>query len=155
MKMHGSEFRLPDVTDPRWRIGIVRTLYYEEEVGAMAEAARALLLRAGIEPDVVSEYTVLGAFEIPLVGAALAKAHAVDALIGLGIIVDGETFHAEHLAREVTRGMMNVQLSEGIPFGYEVLHVRSLEDARARGGKGAEAALAVLHSLAQLKRLQH
>ena len=116
------------------------------------EGAEAELKQAGIKN--VSLHPVLGSFEVPLVGAALAAADSVDALIGLGIILQGATMHADHLAREVTRAIMDVQLQYLLPFGYEVLHVHSLDQITERSGhdvnKGREAAVAVLHALAQL-----
>ena len=99
-----------------------------------------------------------GSFEIPLIGAALAEQGAVDALIGFGIIVEGETHHARLLADAATEGIMDTQLTYHIPFAFEVLYVKSLEDARARttgnSNKGIEAAVAVLHSLALLKKIR-
>jgi 6,7-dimethyl-8-ribityllumazine synthase len=73
----------------------------------------------------------------------------VDALIGLGIIVQGETKHADLLAAESTRGLMDVQLQYKLPFAFEILWVDDIAHARARSEKGAEAAIAVLHSLAE------
>jgi len=80
-----------------------------------------------------------------------------DALIGLGIIVEGETYHGEILARETARGIMDVQLQSHIPFAYEVLYVKTLEQAKERSmgadNKGGEAARAVLQSLAEIAKL--
>lgn len=142
---------LPASVDPLWRIGIVQSRFHEAEVQGMANSAVQALINAGIAADRIRQYEVSGAFEVPLIGAALARRGAADALIGLGIIVQGETWHADHLARETARGIMEVQIVYGIPFAYEVLHVSSRRQARARAGKGAEAAVSVLHSLALLK----
>jgi len=120
----------------------------------MVASATEALIAAGIAPENILEHTVAGSFEVPLVGAALARVRRVDALIGLGVIVQGETRHADHLAREVAHGIMRVQLEYHIPFAFEVLQVDTIEQARARAEKGREAAAAVLHSLAQLTRLQ-
>lgn len=144
--------------NPSWRIGIVHSSFYEDEVGKMVAGARKTLEEAGVEPKNISEHAAAGSFEIPLIGSALAKAKKVDALLGIGIIVEGETHHAELLARESARGIMDVQLQEGIPFAFEILYVKSLKDAVVRSSgalnKGAEAARAVLQSLAELKRLR-
>jgi 6,7-dimethyl-8-ribityllumazine synthase len=140
--------------DPAWRIGIVHTLYNAADVAPMRATAREALLAAGIPQANITEYEAPGAFEVPLIGGALAKEGMVDGLIGLGIIVQGDTAHADHLARETARGLMDVQLSTGIPFAYEILHVDSLRQAAERADKGAEAALAVLHSLAQLRAIR-
>lgn len=141
--------------NPEWRIGIVHSTYYKEEVGAMVEAALETLVQAGVKEEGITVHPAPGSFEIPLLGAALAAKGKVDALMGLGIIVQGETKHADLLASEVARGIMEVQVRFQIPFAFEVLYVESmqqvLERCRGKGNKGREAALAVLHSLAELK----
>lgn len=120
----------------------------------MVDAAESVLVSSGIYKENISVHTVPGSFEIPLVGSALAKSGKVDALIGLGIIVEGETQHARLLAEQSARGIMDVQLQYEIPFAFEVLYVEDIEQARKRAmgdhNKGKEAAHAVLHSLAKL-----
>ena len=153
-----QEFSTPEHVDATWRVGIVHSTYYKEENDALVTGAQQTLVQAGIDPANISLHPVLGSFEVPLIGAALAKEGAVDALMGFGIIVAGETQHDAHLAREVARGIMDVQLQYQLPFAYEVLHVETIEQARQRAGesenKGIEAAFAVLHSLAELARIQ-
>ena len=75
-------------------------------------------------------------------------------MIGLGIIVEGETHHGALLAAETARGIMDTQLRFSIPFAFEILYVKSLEQARKRADKGAEAAYSALHSLAELHRIR-
>ncbi|MDD3896491.1 MAG: 6,7-dimethyl-8-ribityllumazine synthase [Candidatus Peribacteraceae bacterium] len=154
MKKNSIDFRLPGGVDPAWRVAIVHALYYEEEVAAMVVTAKDALLAAGIPEGNISLFPVFGSSEVPLIGTAIARNRSADAIIGLGIVVQGETKHAEHLSRAVARGMMDVQLEYGMPFAYGVLHVTDIAQARARPEKGRECAFAVLHSLAQLKRLQ-
>ncbi len=142
---------------PSWRIGIVYSSFYKTEIDSMVKAAVETLVQASIPAGNISRHEAAGSFEIPLIGAALAKAKKADALIALGIIVEGETHHARLLAEQAARGIMDVQLTYHIPFAFEVLYVRTLRDARGRSSgkhnKGAEAALAVLYSLAELGRL--
>lgn len=149
---------LPAHVDPSWRIGIVRSSYYKEEVDALTQGARTTLLSAGIALAKITVHDAAGSFEIPLIGAALAKSGAVDALIGIGIVVQGETEHARLLAENVARGIMDTQLQYLIPFAFEVLYVKDLAQARARSAsdhnKGSEAALSVLQSLAELSPLR-
>jgi len=139
---------------PAWRVGIVYSSFYKEEIEQMLSGAVETLKAVGMEEANISSYPVPGSFEIPLVGAALAKKGSVDALIGLGIIVDGQTHHARLVAENVSRGLMDVQTQYTIPFANEVLYVDSLELAKKRLYKGEEAAISVLHSLAQLASLQ-
>ncbi len=143
--------------DPAFRVGIVYSSFYKEEIESMVETAKETLRLAGIPEKQIALHEVAGSWEVPLVGMALADGGNVDGLIGLGIIVKGETHHDELLARESARGMMEVQLTYGIPFAFEILHVDSAEHARARAigmhNKGEEAAYALLHSMAVLKRI--
>lgn len=150
---HASRRPLPKA-DPSWRIGIIHAGFYPDDVAGLIASAKDALLGAGVTPEHISLHPVSGSFEIPLVGAALARSGAVDGLIGLGIIVEGETYHAELIAQECARGMMEVQLRHGVPFGFEVLYVDTLELARARLGNGEEAARAVLQSLATLSAMR-
>jgi 6,7-dimethyl-8-ribityllumazine synthase len=153
-----SSRRLPSAVNPAWRIGIVHSAYYKVEMEALVSGARIALESAGIFPSSIGEWEAPGSFEVPLIGAALAEAHEVDALIGLGIIIEGETHHAGLLAEQAARGIMDVQLKYRIPFAFEILHVASLDQARERArpgsNKGEEAAYAVLHSLESLKRIR-
>ncbi len=144
--------------NPAWRIGIVHSSFYMEEVGKLIQRAKGVLLKAGVAPKNITEYPVPGSFEIPLIGAVLTFEKKVDALIGLGIIVEGETHHAELIARETARGIMDVQVQYGVPFAFEVLYVKDVEQAKVRSSgadnKGGEAAASVLHSLAQIEKLR-
>ena len=117
-------------------------------------SARKTLEAAGIPAHNISVHRAAGSFEVPLIGQELADTGSVDALIGLGIIVEGETHHAALLAEQATRGMMDVQLEYGIPFAFEILYVDDIAQAQERVNKGEEAAYAVLHSLAELKRIR-
>lgn len=136
------------------KIGIVYGDFYEHEMQTMVDACTDKLRNMGMTEEHISLHPVPGAFEIPLIGAKLFEQDAVDALIGLGIIVKGETEHDEHIARECVRGMMDLQTRYQKPFVYEVLHVNALELARARLHKGAVAAECAINCLAKLARLQ-
>lgn len=157
--MHLQPFALlpPDI-DQSWRIGIVHSSFYKEEMDRLVAGAVEVLTGAGIPQGNIATYPAPGSFEVPLIGSALAEHKKADALIGLGIIVEGATHHAALLAAEAARGIMDVQLRYQIPFAFEVLYVDSLRQAQERttgeGNKGREAARAVLHSLTQLKRIR-
>lgn len=149
---------LPSHIDADWRIGIVASSYYKDEIDALIEGARKTLVDAGINDANITVYPAPGSFEIPLIGAALAEEEKVDALIGFGIIVEGETHHARLLAEAATNGIMETQLTYHIPFAFEILYVNTIKDARARTigqhNKGIEAALAVLHTLSSLNSIK-
>lgn len=145
---------LPARVSKGWRIGIVHSLYHADLVCALVEGAERVLLEAGIPRGNVRLYAAPGSFEIPLIGAAAFASEEADALIALGVIVEGETRHAELIAREAARAIMDLQLRFRKPFAFEILYVDSMEQARARLHRGAEAARAVLHSLAQIESLR-
>ncbi len=119
----------------------------------MVKSATDALRSAGIAQENITVYPVPGSFEIPLIGSVLAAHKKVDALIGIGIIVQGETAHADLLAAQTARGIMDVQVRYAIPFAFEVLHVTSLRQAAERSAKGEEAARAVLLCLAQIGKI--
>jgi 6,7-dimethyl-8-ribityllumazine synthase len=133
--------------DPSWRIGIVYSSFYQEIISVMREGAVQELLKSGIQESYITQYEVPGSFEIPLVGRNLAAKKSVDALIALGVVVQGQTHHAELIAEQSARGIMDVQLQYGIPFAMEILFVDDLETARDRTDKGVVAAKTVLHTL--------
>ncbi len=158
MKTASAEIELTKEVDPNWKIGIIKSSFYKEEINHLADAAKKTLISSGINPSSISFHEAAGSFEVPLIGAALAEEKSCDALIGFGIIVEGETHHGELLAEQASRGMMDVQTKYRIPFSFEILYVKNLDQARERSrgpnSKGIEAANAVLHSLAQLSSIQ-
>ncbi|MFA7682148.1 MAG: 6,7-dimethyl-8-ribityllumazine synthase [Candidatus Peribacteraceae bacterium] len=154
MNTEDHSLSLPATVNPVWRIGIVHALYYKEDVDRMVTSAVETLVEAGIRRENVTLYPVAGSFEIPCIGAVLAEKRMADALIGFGIIVEGETHHAALIAQQVVRGVMNVQTRLHTPFAFEVLYVHSIADAQQRCvSRGKEAAIAILHSLAQVQGL--
>jgi len=151
--VQSSPLPLPARISSGWRIGIVHSRYYPEIVAKLIEGAQKVFHDAGIAPGNVRTYAAPGSFEIPLIGAALIEAKEVDALIALGVIVEGETHHASLIAGEAARAIMDLQVRHRIPFAFEILYVRNIGQARERLDRGAEAARAVLHALAQLSPL--
>ena len=140
--------------DPSWRIGVVYSDFYKEEMQTMVEATVSTLMEAGVPEENIQLHPVPGAFEIPLIGRRLTEYKAVDALIGLGIVVEGETHHARLVAENSARGMMDIQTKYGMPFVNEVLYVDTLNLAKERLKKGEDAARTALESLALLAELQ-
>ena len=153
-----SHRSLPGTVDPAWRVGIVYSSFYTEEMKKLVGGAKEFLLQSGIPESNIRLVEAAGSFEVPLLGYVLAEQGAVDALIGLGIIVEGETEHARLLADSTAKAMMDTQMEWGLPFAFEILHVPTLAHAQARTegeyNKGKEAAYAVLHSLFQLKEIR-
>lgn len=136
------------------RVGVVVSQFNKPITQGLLDGALAALREAGVRsPTVV---WVPGALELPLLARRLASNH--DAVIALGAVIEGETDHYEHVARETMRGLSEVSLSSGVPLGNGLLTVRQVEHARARSGpgegnKGAEAAHAALATAQTLRRL--
>ncbi len=134
------------------RVALCVARFYEELAERLEEGAREALAEAGIaEVDV---FDVLGAFELPLAAKYAADSGRYDAIVALGAVIRGETDHYDYVCGEAARGIQQVQLATGVPVGFGVLTVDSIDQARARvrGGEkrdtGAHAAQAALASLA-------
>ena len=134
-----------DGRDPRYAIAIGR--FYEDLADRLiAGAQRAFVEATGDAADV---YDVPGAFELPLAAAYLAETGRYGGVACLGAVIRGETDHYDYVCAEAARGIQDVQLTTGVPCGFGVLTVDTMEQAIARsgGGKrdsGAHAAEAVL-----------
>jgi 6,7-dimethyl-8-ribityllumazine synthase len=136
---------------PERRFALVVGRFYEELAERLVAGATAVLEADGGTVDV---YDVAGAFELPLAAKYVAESGRYEGIVALGAVIRGETDHYDYVCGEAARGIQQVQLATGVPVGFGVLTVDSMEQALARvqgGGKrdsGAHAAEAVLASLA-------
>ena len=135
------------------RLAVVATRWYADVTDALVDGAVTTAVECGVARDDVAVHRVPGAFELPVVAAALAASGRVDAVVCLGVVVRGGTPHFDYVCRAVTDGCTRVALDSGIPVGFGVLTVDDLDQARARAGgdeghKGREAVLAVLETAA-------
>ena len=122
-------------------IGIVQARFNAALTDALAQACTAELQALGVAPDRIRHLTVPGALEVPLALAALAETEAHDALIALGCIVRGETYHFELVANESGAGVTRVSLDHGLPIANAILTVENEAQAWARAeNKGRDAA---------------
>jgi len=134
------------------RVALCVARFYGDLAEALEEGARDALAEAGItEIDV---YDVPGAFELPVVAKYAAESGRYAVVVALGAVIRGETDHYDYVCGEAARGVQQVQLATGVPVGFGVLTVNTMEQARARvkGGSKrdsvAHAVEAVLASLA-------
>ncbi len=125
--------------------------FYAELADKLEQGARAVLAEAGVGD--VEKFEVPGAFELPLVASYAARSGRYAAIVCLGAVIRGETDHYDYVCREAARGIEQVQLGSGVPCGFGVLTVDTMEQAleRVTGGSkrdtgraAAEAALAAL-----------
>jgi 6,7-dimethyl-8-ribityllumazine synthase len=123
------------------QIGIVLSRFNSDIGEGLLSACKEELLKLGVANDAITIATVPGALETPLVLQHMALSERFDALIALGAIVRGETYHFEVVANESARGISEVQLNTGIPVANAVLTTEDDAQAIARMHiKGAEAA---------------
>ena len=133
------------------RLGIVASLFNEDIASQLLERARAQARKLGIEHSVV---TVPGALEIPLALQWMAQSGRFDALVAVGAVIRGETYHFEVVANESARGVMDVALDFGLPVANAILTTADEAQARARLDKGAEG-VRVAVEMAKLKAGLH
>ncbi len=125
------------------QIAIVVTSWHTEITGGLLSGAERALKAAG--NDTYEIWRVPGAFELPL-GAQKAIDAGADAVIALGVVIQGETPHFEYVCNSATDGLTRVQLDSGVPIGFGLLTVDNEQQALDRAGlegskedKGAEA----------------
>ncbi|MEO3693761.1 6,7-dimethyl-8-ribityllumazine synthase [Roseateles paludis] len=122
-------------------IGVVQARFNDAITSAMASACLAELAHLGIEADAIQHITVPGALEIPLALQAMADSDAFDALIAIGCVIRGETYHFELVANESGAGVTRVSLDHGLPIANAILTVEDEAQAWARAEpKGRDAA---------------
>jgi 6,7-dimethyl-8-ribityllumazine synthase len=143
-----------DLDGKGFRIGIVMSRFNIDVCEGLLGACTATLLKQGVaEKDIVLA-TVPGALEIPLVLQKMAKSGKFDALIGLGAVIRGDTYHFELVSNEAGSGVTRVALDAGIPIANGVLTTDTDEQALERMSvKGSEAALVAIELAKLLKRL--
>lgn len=130
------------------RLGVVHSRFNGEICEMLLAAARDEIRSAGAEVEFVS---VAGSLEIPIALQWMAQSGRFDALVAIGAVIRGETYHFEVVANESARGVMDVALQFGIPVANGILTTEDEAQARARKDKGAEAVRVALE-MARLKR---
>ncbi len=122
-------------------IGIVRARFNDPVTRKLEEACLAELARLGVADKHIRQVSVPGALEIPLALKALAESEEHDALIALGCVIRGETYHFELVANESAAGVTRVGLDHQLPVANAILTVENEAQAWARAqDKGRDAA---------------
>ena len=123
------------------RVGIVQARFNEAVTDALAAACKAELHTLGVRAGQIDHVQVPGALEVPLALQAMAESERYDALIALGCIIRGETYHFELVANESGAGVSRVALDYQTPIANAILTTENLEQAVARQtDKGRDAA---------------
>ena len=131
------------------KFGIVVSRFNEFITSKLLDGAIDALKRHDAEEKNIEVAWVPGSFEIPLAAKMLAKKKKYDALVCLGVVIQGDTPHYEYIASEVTKGLAQTGLDANIPVAFGVLTTDNLEQAIERAGtkagnKGAQAAMSAI-----------
>ena len=137
-KLETSDKRL---VGNKLHVGIVQARFNAAITDALAQACENELAALGVSADNIVRVQVPGALEVPTALQALAQSEQYDALIALGCIIRGETYHFELVANESGAGVSRVALDYQIPIANAILTTENLEQAIARQtDKGRDAA---------------
>ncbi len=136
------------------KIGIVQARFNEGITNALSAACLGELARLGVRAQDITQVFVPGALEIPLALQALADRGGYDALVALGCIIRGETYHFELVANESAAGVTRVGLDYRLPIANVILTTENLEQALARQvDKGVDAARVVVEMCNLIDRI--
>jgi len=136
-------------------IGIVMSRFNREISEAILASCKAALGELGVLEDHCNLETVPGALEIPVMLDAMARIGQFDALIAIGSVIRGETYHFELVCNESARGISEIALTYGIPVANAVLTTENRKQAEARtSDKGRDAAYVAIEMASRLKVYQ-
>lgn len=125
---------------------------------SLLSGAQQTLVQHGLNAADIDVVWVPGAFELPLAAQRCAKSGRYDFIVALGCVIRGATPHFDYVCAQASAGLNRVALDTGVPVGFGLLTVDTLEQAMERSGtkagnKGVEAALAALEMANLLRRL--
>jgi 6,7-dimethyl-8-ribityllumazine synthase len=125
----------------RLKVGIVQARFNAAITDALAQACKAELLSLGVAEKDIDHFTVPGALEVPVALQSLAEKAGYDALVAIGCIIRGETYHFELVANESGAGVTRVSLDYQVPIANAILTTEDMPQAVARQEeKGRDAA---------------
>lgn len=144
---------------PAGRVAILVSRYNELITTKLLEGALACCREAGLATERIDIIWIPGAFELPAGAAAAAATGRYACLVALGAVIRGETPHFEYVAGEAARGLSQVAVAHGLPVGFGVLTVDTLQQAVERAGgsagnkgwEAAEAAILAADAIAHLR----
>jgi 6,7-dimethyl-8-ribityllumazine synthase len=135
----------PNTRAAHMRVGIVAARFNPDVAETLLAGALRALEGAGVAPESITVASVPGALEVPLALQRMAQTGDYDALVALGAVIRGETYHFEIVANESASGVSSVQLEFGTPIGNGILTTDTEAQAHERAdAKGRDAALAAI-----------
>lgn len=145
----------PNLNGAGLKIGVVMSRFNTPVCEGLRDACLAELAKLGVAEHDIWLGTVAGALEIPLVLQKLAQTKRYDALIALGAVIRGETYHFELVANESGAGVTRIALDHGIPVANAILTTDTDEQAEVRmHEKGSEAARVAVETANLLKGIR-
>jgi 6,7-dimethyl-8-ribityllumazine synthase len=138
------------------KVGIILSRFNQFISERLLEGAMDALYKMGAEDKDISLYKVPGSFEIPVVAKKVALAKKVDGILCLGALIRGDTPHFDFLSSEVTKGLAQISMEDGIPVSFGILTVDTIEQGIERAGtkagnKGYDSAFSLIETLNLLK----
>lgn len=141
----------PKLDGSRLRVGIVQARFNEGVTNALHAACLAELVALGVREENITHVSVPGALEVPSALQMLARRGDVDALVALGCIIRGETYHFELVANESGAGVTRVALDSGLPVANAILTTENMAQAIVRQVEKGRDAARVAVEMALLK----
>ncbi len=140
------------------KVGIVASRFNEIIVNKLLGGAVDGLVRHGVEEDNITAAWVPGAFEIPLTADKMAASGKYDAVIAVGAVIRGSTSHYDYVCAEVSKGVAQASVKNGVPVMFGVITTDNIEQAIERAGskagnKGAECAVGAIEMVNLLRSM--
>lgn len=132
------------------RVGLVQARFNDELTGRLASVCIDELVQLGVNPKHITHVTVPGALEVPVALQAMADSERFDALVALGLVIRGETYHFELVSNESGAGVTRVSLDHHIPVANAILTVDNEAQALARVEEKSRDAARVAVEMANL-----
>lgn len=141
------------------KVGIVASRFNEIIVNKLLGGALDGLVRHGVEEENITAAWVPGAFEIPVAASKMAQSGKYDAVICVGAVIRGDTSHYDYVCNEVSKGIAQVSMGNGLPVMFGVLTCENIEQAIERAGtkagnKGAECANGAIEMVNLMRELE-
>lgn len=146
------------VAPSNMKVGIVASRFNEIIVNKLLGGAVDGLVRHGVEEKNITAAWVPGAFEIPVVADKMAQSGKYDAIIAVGAVIRGSTSHYDYVCAEVSKGIAQSSMKNGIPVLFGVITTENIEQAIERAGskagnKGYDCALSAIEMVNLIKQL--
>ncbi len=138
------------------KIGVVVSRFNQFISERLLEGALDALHKLGADEKDITVYKVPGSFEIPVIVKKLVRAKRADGIVCLGALIRGDTPHFDFLSAEVTKGLAQIAMDEGVPVSFGILTVDTIEQGIERAGtkagnKGWDAVFSVVETLNLIK----